>query len=75
MSGRQPNRCRCVYDNPDKFIRRRQGNLNKDLEQQWRQVSNARVREAYLRLQSGQPSQAPPPVDVFNEAMFLRPIA
>ena len=79
MSGQQPNRCRCVYDNPDKSVRRRQGNLNKAMQRDWAQVCNARAKERYdlfeLRRRSGQAYQAPPPpVNVFNEAMFLRPV-
>jgi hypothetical protein len=79
MLGRQPGRCRCVYDNPSKSVRRKQGNLNKTVEQEWQQINNARAKksyELYRQRQSGQPYQAPPPpVNVFNEAMFLRPIA
>jgi len=79
MSGRQANRCRCVYDNPDKSVRRRQGNLNRALEKEWSQFCDARLKERYnlfhLRHQSGQSYQEPPtPVNVFNEAMFLRPV-
>lgn len=71
------NRCLCIYDNRKQFGRS-QGKLNKYMDAKWVEYltneERRKLEDFRQRRQEGRAYVVPrPPVNVFNDAVFLRP--
>lgn len=77
IRGMPYNRCLCIYDNRKQFGRS-QGKLNKYMDAKWVEYltneERRKLEDFRQRRQEGRAYVVPrPPVNVFNDAVFLRP--
>jgi hypothetical protein len=78
MRGMPYERCKCVYDNPDRTLKRKQGILNSRLDIAWRKFRDDRLKRRFDEERAAKKegrvrSPTPPSVDVFNDELFLLP--